>query len=286
VEALKSRGALQEAEDALAQSGSLSGASRSSALTMRAGIAFLRGDAAGAEALASQALAVEPRIHERHMKRALVHDALGMRVLARAAQGKAAEAREDVAAIRADPDWTPQVRARAHLAELMLAVRTGDRQMWSALLRDNAQWREYLGPRVRLLLRSISRALQATERGVYRIAATAAHGGGAVGEWIGKIAPDASAYVEERQVTERPPSVRPKAVQPGTSGSTEISRRAADRQTVRGVMIGLLMAAAIIAMLFAKLGFSGAEGVNAMFHGPLIHLAAALGPVLAAGMFV
>jgi hypothetical protein len=163
----------------------------------RAVIAMARGERDEALAELGQ---VEPRGRFfRAAQRQAVLQARSVRAFLRASAGDAAGAREDIHALRAEPNAEPLLLARASLAEARLLDEAGDRASLGALLeRDRWLLLHATAPRERALVRAYEAMLEATAASVYRQKADRGamdEESAAIAAWVARFAPNAGPFV-------------------------------------------------------------------------------------------
>lgn len=138
--------------------------------SQRALIALYQGDLAGVEAAAGRALEKPARLATRLVEEQHIAAAHGMRALARALQGRAEAAQEDVAAAETYPERNATVLGRILLTRLVVEARAGDRAGLRRLVAESQRGRfvEELAPRERALYRSYRRLAFEPGPGAYR----------------------------------------------------------------------------------------------------------------------
>ncbi len=135
----------------------------------------------------------------RGSQRRIALAAQGLRAFLRASAGDEAGAREDIAALRADPEAAPGELARAALAEALLLDRAGDRAGLRALLARSRSLLLAAAPlRERALLRAYEAMLEASPTSVYRQQGDRPAPGdeaAAITAWVACYAPNAAPFV-------------------------------------------------------------------------------------------
>jgi hypothetical protein len=171
----------------------------------RALIALERGDLEAARS-ALEAVWAEPvgRLF-RAAHRRLSTNARGLRALVRASTVDTAGAREDIAAVRADPEVLPSVLARVALAEARVLDEEGDRDGLAALL-DRARplvLEATASPRERALFRAYEAMVEAGLASIYRQKGDRVAQGdeaAAIAAWVARVAPNAAPFVRAASI--------------------------------------------------------------------------------------
>jgi hypothetical protein len=252
---LIARGRIADAEALLDAVPTRAGNVRRAVGIQRALIALRRADAPAAEAQANDVLAIPMGVLTREEEAAQNTLALASRGLARAMMGRGTDALDDIGAVRAAENASPEALARAAVAQATVFAKSDDRASLARCLREARPLLEHASVRERALLRAYRRMLQAPSGGVYREAARpteTAREEPLLGEWVAKIVPQAAAFVPE---AERAPQTNPlDASAPEslsvTAGSAAIQRDAAKRSRRRmagpaflvwAILIGLFL---------------------------------------------
>jgi hypothetical protein len=209
------------------------------ARTVRAIIAFHRGDSAEAASLTTAALARKgsrwpfARPHE-DLHRA---KATAMRALALASVGRETEALADAAAAETMRGATPDTVARAALARAVVMARQNDRPALAAHLRQSSGvMLEWLTPRERSLVRAFRLMARAQARSVYRESARVVERREQeeLASWMGKLVPGAEAFARVAPASTAPESMPP-ASAPVPGKAIDDVRRAHKKKLKMGV---------------------------------------------------
>lgn len=126
-----------------------------------------------------------------------------LRALASAGLGRPDSARSDIAAVRGEPWSTPNMAARAELAEAMVLERSGDRAALRAhLAAKRFVLLEHSTPRERALVRGYQQMLRQHTTTPYREPAPEpAHPAAeepSLGDWVTRVAPGAARFVRDK----------------------------------------------------------------------------------------
>ncbi len=200
---LVGQGRFAEAEPLLAEAEKIveKGPNRRALETQRALIAMRRGRIDEALARIDAAVAVAPaNFMARQIDQLQLANARGIRAFVRAAKGDREGAREDIEAVRTNPNPPPQALGRAAVAEAMVLERAGEHAaLREMLVRERAVLRNGTDPRERAIIRAFQRMLQRKATSVYRTGASreperSVGEEPAVVDWVGLMAPSVAAF--------------------------------------------------------------------------------------------
>ena len=213
---------------------------------VRANAALLEGHAALAEREASSALEGATQLFFEGAELQQRARALGVRALARVAQGNLDGATADAAAVVLAAEAEPHALAEARLAEALVLVRRADTPALAQHLdRHAGLLLEHCPPRERAVVRALRRLVHARKTSVYREPAqreARVASGGRLTEWAGTFAPDLAEFVVEEATT----PVVPPPFAPGPSPAATLFGKP-DRSAAR--VLGLW--GALIVMFLA-----------------------------------
>ena len=164
-------------------------------LSQRAYVLFAQGDAAGAVAVASEALALKLPLLARSQGQQYRLVLRANRALMLAAAGDAAEAHAEATRIDAAPETMSLLKGITALSRAVTFARAGDREALLGELTTSRALLEQLNGREAMLVRTLARLVAVPAGGAYR--APAARDGGelsAVARWIVTVVPQAASF--------------------------------------------------------------------------------------------
>lgn len=230
-----------------------------SVAVQKALLALFRGSPDGAIAAIGPALEARTGLYTYSVERMQQASGYGVRALAHAMKGDAAQAEADAQAAESYGEALPEAFARARLARAMNVARGGDMVALSAALaRDGSLLLEHSMPRERALVRALRKMAHGRGHSVYREPSKPTDGGnapGALAAWIAQVAPEAAAYAAD-DVALAPHTDAAKAPEatPAALSAVADARRAATGKVgvvqprARRVLGGVLVAAACVAL--------------------------------------
>lgn len=230
-----------------------------SVAVQKALLALFRGSPDGAIAAIGPALEPRTSLYTHSVERMQQASGYGVRALAHAMKGGAAQAEADARAAESYGEALPEAFARARLARAMIVARSGDMiALSAALAKDGSLLLEHSMPRERALVRALRKMARGRGHSVYREPSKPSDGGnapGALAAWIAQVAPEAAAYaaddvaLAQHTDTAKAPEATPAAISAVAEARREASMKAgAKHPRARRVMSGVLVAAVCIAL--------------------------------------